>query len=385
MKKIWYGLLVCGALYLLVNLKSVEGQWDFDACYHTTKAYLGGVNPYDNSAVARFTHRTIMAFAYMPGTIWFFVPFTWFDYKIAVYLYILLKLAVIAVLLMLWRNVFFDRQAGPVFYLICLLGFNCTFGIDLQSGNIALFEQFLLWSAFFYYLRRKLLYFCLFVVLAATLKVEPILFLFLLLPLENKYRYRYLVWSGCAFFVVVWVQFMVNPSRFAGFLQNAAGVVDDGSISTFACVQDTAAHLFTSPIITPWLNKLAFAIYLGVIAFVVALSIPVFRTIKKTVLVDQEKLYIFFGCVVYALVCFRLKDYTFIFLIPSAFFIVQYFLRRNRLAGWFVIVCLLFNSAYLLDHNFGPGLLLCYYPLFLLYGLWVAYLFWRCELLLKNK
>ena len=171
MKKIWYGLLVCGALYLLANLKPAENQWDFDACYHAAKAYLGGVNPYDNNAVARFTHRSMMAFAYLPGTIWFFVPFTWFDYKIAVYFYILLKLAVIAALLMLWRNVFFDRQTGPLFYLICLLGFNCTFGIDLQSGNIALFEQFLLWSAFFYYLRRKLFYFCLLVVLAAMLKI----------------------------------------------------------------------------------------------------------------------------------------------------------------------------------------------------------------------
>jgi hypothetical protein len=127
-------------------------------------------------------------------------------------------------------------------------------------------------------------------------------------------------------------------------------------------------------------------IYLVVVSFVVILSIPVFRAIKKTMSVDQEKLYIFFGCVVYALVCFRLKDYTFVFLIPSAFFIVQYFLWHNRLAGWFVIACLSFNSVYLLDHNLGSGLLLGYYPLFLLYGLWVVYLCRRCELPLKiNK
>jgi hypothetical protein len=58
--------------------------------------------------------------------------------------------------------------------------------IDLGVGNISSLEQRLMWLAFFFYLQRRLLLFSIFILMAATFKLVPVLFLFLLLLSNEK-------------------------------------------------------------------------------------------------------------------------------------------------------------------------------------------------------
>lgn len=166
---------------------------------------------------------------------------------------------------------------------------------------------------------------------------------------------------------------MMSPARFVDFVSRAMGVMDEDGVSspsTFALIRDPIMHSFHSPTIIAWSNKIAFVIYLAIVSLIVVLSIRTYRFIGKTASIERERLYIFFGCLVYALVCFRLKDYTFIFLIPPAFYIMQYLFKCNRFAGWFVTAALLLNSNYFLDRGLPLQLLWSYYPLLLVYGLW---------------
>ena len=59
---------------LSVHMKKY--QWDFYACYQSTKAYEQGINPYDTNAVSAMAKEPILAYVYPPIILFFFQVFT---------------------------------------------------------------------------------------------------------------------------------------------------------------------------------------------------------------------------------------------------------------------------------------------------------------------
>lgn len=356
-----------------------SSQWDFNAYYYAAKAYEQGLMPYDVRIVSAAAHQDfIYPYVYPPVTLNFFRIFTRMDYSQAYYFYFILKCLCLAGLICLWRNVFL-RKTDFIFYIVCIFAFNSAIKRDLFAGNISIFEQCMIWAAFYFYLRRRLLLFCLFIGLAALFKIQIIVFLGLILfipipvrpracswmngflgsvfrftrvsgipewfrrlrgysrgPLDVPGKYMYLGVSGLLYFFILGIDYFLHPRLFMGFLANASGA--------FSAEYEAGV---VNPSIVPFLResfcRLAEYSHFGFFRFV-----PVFyfllvffilwlsyRYILLTRIVKQEerdKLLIFFSCIVFCLISPRFKDYAYILLIVPAYFIIQQ--RNSKYSYW---------------------------------------------------
>ena len=159
--------LYCVGLVIHVAVHSDKLQWDFKVYYYAAKAYVAGLNPYDVKTLSeiaqdpRILHLKLK-FTYPLVTLLFFRLFLFVDYNTAFYLFLGLKCILLIGLICLWRKEFLKIEADLLFYFFCLLAFNGAIYLDMRSGNICLLEQFVLWLAFYFLLRRRLLLFCLF-------------------------------------------------------------------------------------------------------------------------------------------------------------------------------------------------------------------------------
>ena len=88
----------------------------------------------------------------------------------------------------------------PVFFFT--FAFGSALLVDFTSGNIAVFEQFLLWLAFAALLARRPWMFALLVVLVAQFKLTPIFFLGLLLVIDERPQWKPFV-GGTALFATL--------------------------------------------------------------------------------------------------------------------------------------------------------------------------------------
>ena len=107
-------------------------------------------------------------------------PFTGLDYATAARLWLVFKLLALFALASGWRRLVVPRIDRGLFVLVVALGFSGAALWDLRSGNVDLFEQLLLSSAFAIYLRCRYRLFTAGVVAAAALKLLPVAFLLFL-------------------------------------------------------------------------------------------------------------------------------------------------------------------------------------------------------------
>jgi hypothetical protein len=347
-------------------------QGDFYGYYLCAKAYGLGLNPYD----AQITKIAIFPYVYAPFSLYFFQIFTPLNYGLAFLLFLVFKLMLVTGLIYLWHNQFLDKKTDLLFYLFCLLAFNSTFYLDLKAGNVSMIEQFMIWLAFFCYLRRKLFYFCALIMAAAIFKIQPILFLLLLLFSEEKNKHRYLAGSLAAFGMILLLQFVLSPELFSCFITNAVHTTQEGGIinpSTFTLIRELCQQLLRISDVS-LLNKIALSTHFVVACTVLYVSWPAFKRIKSLKGEDKNKWVIFLACLCYALINIRFKDYSYILLIVPTYFIIK--TVRISSAGLLLLVASISAANVTL-----PGaptvtqFFWNYYPLFVAYLVWVLYLY----------
>jgi hypothetical protein len=317
-------------------------QWDYRMKYLSAEAYAKGVNPYDTTAVIKAAGDPDgLVYDYPPLTLKIFALFNGFDYASAARLYLVLKCAMLAVLLVIWRNLFFDGQTDIAFWLLCLLGFNATIFLDVRAGNISVFEQVGIWLAFYFYTRRNLLLFCALIVLVASFKLLPIAFLALLIFSEDRKKYAYLAGAAAAFGFIGWLSYTANPAYFRSFINigvhtsaECGGIIDPSLGCFFVDISSNSGEILAYKLLGQLpLHWLAYAVAATAIVYA---GLPSMMRTMRSQEREREKLLVYQACLVYALVCPRFKDYSYILLIPPAYYIMRRIARKSAGLGEFI-------------------------------------------------
>ena len=184
--------------------------WDFQSHREAGKIFGSGSNPYDAENLSPNV-RTHFLYTYPPVTLFFYQLFSLTDYKTAFHFFLIIKCVLLIGLVYFWKRGFLREDADPFFYIFCLLVFNSAVFIDMIAGNINLVEQFVLWLAFSYYIKKRLVPFCVFVLIAASFKMTPAFFLILLLLSDDENKYKYLMGAAAVFLSYLLIQYVILP------------------------------------------------------------------------------------------------------------------------------------------------------------------------------
>ncbi len=391
----WLTVAVAGALLLyavaaVYDLATTPlAQWDFATYYYAGRAIGRGQNPYDQAVLAslmaadgNLVPSADLPFVYTPLSLPLFSAFSVLPYALAVRLWLLFKVLLLGVLLVIWRRNFLPGASWPLLGLFGLLAFGATVYIDLQAGNVSTIEQVLIWSAFGALLRRRGVLFAALVLLAAVFKINALLLLGLLVFFwPTKKAAALIVGAIVAFALVVFASFTLVPSSGLGFLANAGqialaaherGYVNSSALALATDLVNQAAHALG--LVAPaWLPLAAFGLFAAVVMGVTVLVLLALNLNAAPRRPELERLTIFVFCAAYMLVMPRLKNYSYILLIPPAFYLAQALQGRSALPLLLFILLVQPATAHNLFKLAGPiGLFWDYYLFFLAVATWVA-------------
>src|SRR5262249_7516505 len=144
------GLLIC--LYSIVTDK--YGQWDFYMFYAAAQALAQGTNPY----VPLHPHPNLFGnsiYQFPPLTIYLFRWTSLLSLASARIVWLVTKLAALALLVRLWPKYFERLESKWWIVLFIALELNSTLLRDLTTGNISTIEQLGIWFAFSLLLRDR--------------------------------------------------------------------------------------------------------------------------------------------------------------------------------------------------------------------------------------
>lgn len=347
-------------------------EWDFQTYYSGAKAYQDGLNPYDIQNLKEEAGKEIvLPFAYPPPSLWFFRIFTGFSYPVAAQLWLFLKLVLVAALIVLWRRFFIPSTSAVLFSLMLLLAFDAAIFWDLKAGNVAIIEQFLLWTGFVFLLKRRPLIFCVFVILAAIFKVTPIFFL-CLLPLSSlRNKWRYFV-GACTFFLMVMILcYIVSPDMVRSYVSSLSLIQERAPDYNYALLpffQDliqtfgSLTHL-SIPALTP------LVLYMMAMIGILLTTAAAFRWSSRNKIVLDPILSIMLVCIIYVLLVPRFKCYSYIILIAPACYVMMKYLSAK--AYPFIFLLLIIPVRNPLPEAALISQYRLYYLLYLTLALWI--------------
>lgn len=161
-------------------------QWDFRVYYLAANAHAIGLDPYDTRALGQLSGvPQTLPFVYPPHVLWLMRPFTSVPYDSAARAYLALKTAAGVGLIALLARAFLADGRDALFWVFSLAAFKGALWLDMRAGNVVVFEQLALWGAFYFFVRDRLAAFCSLVLVAASFKLAPALFLSLLLFVKH--------------------------------------------------------------------------------------------------------------------------------------------------------------------------------------------------------
>lgn len=369
-------LLYFVTLILHISANYTNYQWDFRTHRKAAEIAASGKDPYDPDTLLKHEDTSFL-YTYPPVTLYFYKLFTLAEYKSAFHIFLVSKCILLFGLIYFWQKAFLKQGVGPLFYLFCLLAFNSAVYRDLIAGNINLVEQAMLWLAFFFYLKRNLLLFCIFCLMAASFKMTPIFFLILLLLSNEEKKYSYFFGSAGAFIAYLLLQYILVPQLFSAFIRNALIVVGErGSIapSTFTLVGN----------IFQWLSKhgdvlvprtIQFAVVLLIAAAVVFFTYKAYARLQRINHPYKEMISLFLVCLVYALIHPRFKDYAHILLLLPAYYIIRNTRFTPAVPFVFFLTVLVYPPFLLPGIDIIFNFFWKYYPLMIVYTIWGMYLY----------
>jgi hypothetical protein len=363
-------------LVLHISANFDQYQWDFRTHRKAGEIFAADSDPYDPSILFPKAKTTFL-YNYPPVTLYFYKFFAQFDYKTAFHIFLIAKSILLIGLIYFWKRKFLKTNANALFGLFCLFAFNGAVYRDLIAGNINLLEQVFLWLAFYFYLKRRLILFCTFCLLAASFKMTPAFFLVLLLIADDKKKYQYFVCSGLAFFAYLFVQYIIVPDMFTSGIRNAFAVVSErGNIvpSTFTLLSDISKWLSENAgVAIP--QTIQFAIFLIFTAAVIFFTYKAYLRLNNLKVKNKQMVEVFLVCLVYALIHPRFKDYAYILLIVPAYYIIMnnHFTKANLFV--FFLAVLVYPPFIIPGTELVFEFFWKYYPLMVAYVIWGMYLY----------
>lgn len=370
-------LLIAYSIFIVFSIAIDRNHhfWDFKAYYYSAKAFQQGVNPYLPSEVSKIAKSDIrLTYPYPPVTLLFFKLFLLFNYSTAYFLFLSLNCILVIWLIHLWTKEFLEHDVDILFYIFCLLAFNGAIYRGFRSGNFVIIEQSLICLALFLFLRKNLLGFCTVIIIAASFKLQPVLFLFMLFLSDYKKRYLYFIYSLIIFLVILAVSYLLYPSIFLNFVHFVFHIDERGQInpSTLSLIRDLfqlakERFKFIIPAIVP------LAVYCSIILGIIFVTLRSFRMLILSKVKNKEKIIVFLFCVMYSLILPRSKDYAYILLLVPSYFIIKkaVFIKTHFLYFIFILLPCIYVSlpGFSVSFNF----LWNYYSLIIAYFIWALY------------
>jgi len=310
----WAIAVLAAALWQIIAKVHLY-QWDVIVYWWGGRAFAHGQSPYG----AIPGQPEYLHFVYPPIVAPLFAPLAILKPNVAKLLWITLKAFAFWVTVRLWRRALGADQhvVPPVFFFTFAFGSAAL--VDFTAGNIAVFEQLILWLAFAALLARRRWTFALLVVLAAQCKLTPVFFLGLLLVVDERPQWGPLLGGSALMAALVGANVVLFPDQTREFLGSVSSLAERGwgDPSTLGVMQDLVDQLRALSLPLPL--KTAYALYLAAVAFVFAHTVRWWRAQRAAGTVRPVEI-VLVTLATYALVMPRMEDYSYVALLPVAWY-----------------------------------------------------------------
>ena len=352
-------------------------QNDFLAYYTHAKDYAAGGNLYSDAYLK--LHR---GYQYPPHSLWFFWLFTLMKIGTAYYLFLFLKCMLLVWLMYLWRAKFIGEDCDALFFIFCILAYNSALFHDIMVGNVTVMEQCVLWSAFYSYLRKKLIPFCVLIVFLASWRIAEVYFLILLLFSTDKKRYLYMVRSFVALALIIFFSFLKNPDVYASSVKVICSYLvghgeGPGCPSSYYFLKNLFGMLAQKTgLVVP--QPIVWGFYMGIVVMVISLTYQTsIRVRDANEGSDLAKIYIYLNCLTYVLILPHISEYWYVILIVPTYYVIKHATQVSAYIPLFILASLSIEG---IGFCVGiSGLMWNYHSLLIAYAMWGIFIcmLWR--------
>ena len=328
----WAAIVVASALWQIVGKLHVY-QWDVVVYWWGGRAFAHGASPYGPiPGQPEYLH-----FVYPPLVASVFAPLAVLNVGATKVLWLALKVAAFATTLRLWLRLMPEERfvVPPLFYFTFAFGSAAL--VDFTAGNIAIFEQFLLWLAFTALLSRRWWVFAALVVVAAQAKLTPVFFLGLLLVVDERPRWAPFVAASLVFAAAVGANALLLPDQTRAFLASVSALKERGwgDPSMLGVMEDLVDQLRGLRLPLP--AATATLLYLAAAAAILGVTVRWWRS-RRAIGKHDPLLVVLVTLAVYALVMPRMKDYSYVALLPVGWYVLA---RRQQVAASLAMLAVL--------------------------------------------
>jgi len=330
---------------------------DFKIYYYTGKAFNDRLNPYEQANISKeagFDEKTI--YRYAPYTLYVFGLLAKLKYDTALVVFIGLKVIMMIFVIYLWMKYFIREKYGLIFTIFLIAGFDAAIYLDLKFCNISIYEQFLIWLGIYFFLQKKHALFSACIIASAMFKFWPILFMFIYLAGDVRKNFKSLVISFAAFTAIQAALYFMMPGLYPSFI-NSSPITETGGAnnsSSYLFIKDFFAGVNIQGLVPVAVYGLWGVLFIAATVFIMA-------KYKNNDLLAR----IFIILVTYCVIVPRMKNYSYILLLPVAY----YFTTQAIKSKWSWLILLLFSVN--MTCRFVPRLVCDYYYLFTLVAVWV--------------
>jgi len=306
-------ILVAAAVQVFVSLGAY--QWDVIVYWWGGHEFAAGRSPY--SAIPN--QPVYLHYVYPPLTAALFAPLSSLNLAAAKLLWMSAKAVAFAVTIRLWMRAINARMTivPPIFFFT--FAFGSALLVDFTAGNIAVFEQLVLWLAFTALLARRPWVFALLVVGVAQFKLTPIFFLGALLVIDERPLWKPFVAGTALFAASLGANVLFAPAPTREFLKSVSSLGERGwgDPSTLGVLQDLVDQLNGLKLPVPM--AVAYVAYAAVVVGIFFYTVRWWRQSRADGTSDRITI-ILATLALYALVMPRMKDYSYVALLPVAWY-----------------------------------------------------------------
>jgi len=362
-------LLGWAALFGHVLANPGAFQWDLKSYYAASHVYTSGGDPYDVQNLRRVGGGArILPFYYPLSGLHVLRPICSLDYRTAYKLWAILEAAAIAALLLIWKRWFLERTDWLWILVLGLLGFGGAVLWDIKAGNVAAFEQLLVWAGFAFLLRARVSAFVACVVAASVFKMIPAVFLLLLLLPALRSRTNVLKMAAglVAVAVIVLLPFAGKPELFASFARGLRGTAPPLQYNpTFFGAFDEMANAYG----LGWFGGPVKYVFL--LVYAAALLFASRRLVRAALASGSLRFAILVAVMLYALLMPKFVIYSYMIVFVPVLALVFPLLARSKAAAYAALAALSLGGIAAIPTNLGT-FLGHWSPFLLLVGSWAV-------------
>jgi hypothetical protein len=370
-------LIVLYAVHLIEHVwpHTASLQWDFTIYYYAAEAHSQDLDPYQLENLSELSGQDLwLPFVYPPSTLWFFGIFNHFSFSTAYHIWLLGKVLLLVILIFIWSKYFLDNRFPVLLILFVLLAYDSAVYWDIKSGNISMLEQFFIWTAFAFYIKKKPILFAALIILIAIFKFTPVFFLLLLLFSGSEKKWRNFACALGTFLTVIFISYLSQPELYKAYIDNALAIderASDFNYGVLAFMQDIFSTVGGGEL-SSLRGIIPFSAYLITALAICLVSMRSLNWRLSDSRFWDNRLTVLLSCAIYVLILPRFKCYSFIILIPPSYYIMKHYVSTKAFP--FILLLLLIPVSTPLPEGRVIDMFFRYYPLYMSFIIWLLFI-----------